>query len=1016
MRYLLLTFGLLFTGVSCSGEPAETSTIPAARAALTAGDIAEARKLVATISADDPDWGEAQLLLAEIAMSLEGIEGALVYLQAVPRDGSEVSLTSALAAAEIENSTGQLSRAIESYDYLLQHQPKFHEARTELAFLYALTGQRWEADLHLVQLVRLPTCGFKELVLLTDYERRDPFIHDTLLACEAKHPGDPAVRLGLAMEAVEDSDLEEAHRQVLIAVEADPHLGAAQALLGELLLNDGARDEELQVWNAALPESVQDHPGVWYVRGQWARLNGENEIAARCLWECARQLPNSYRAVYQLSLVMNDVQPDVGQELSQRAEQIYEMRQKLSEYLNSGFGNEPALQRVVELLLESGREWEAYCWATEANRRFPSAEWVEPVLQSLSDYPGTDAPRLLDSHNIVARHDLSGYPSHEHMLRDNSATTQADNAGNPATVRFVEQAADLGLDFVYHQGRMAGMVGVRMQESTGGGVGVLDFDLDGLPDLFFTQGEDWLASADAPSPSDQYQDTMFRNRGATFSNVTELARIPIEGGFGQGCSAGDFNNDGFVDVYVANAGVNQLLINLGDGTYHDATAELNLVTSTWTTSCLIADLNADGFPDLFDVNYVEGDQAFRVVCNEHDCSPEDFSSSVDHLYLSAGDGGMRFVDLTDVETGSDGGAGLGIVAFRVCDPSANDIAAGSQAAAAAPSLIVPDANRLCLFIGNDHQPNYFLVNAPSSNEGNLELDDVGYVSGLAVNFKGEPNACMGIASGDANRDGLLDLYVTNYKDEANNMYLQSAGGYFTDAIAATGLLAAGLPYVGWGTQFIDADNNGWLDLVATNGHVGDFEKPDVEYHMPTQFFYNIGGGEFTEVAPESVGPYFAEKRLGRSLATLDWNRDGLNDFVVSNIASPATLLTNETSDAGNFVSLRLHAVSTARDAIGSLVTLITPSGITHQQLTAGDGYQATNERVLRFGIGKETRIDYFVIEWPNGTQQTLAAPPINTVIDIVEGRSQATVWTGNVPAAWDMSADSAEPPSAALQQ
>jgi hypothetical protein len=307
------------------------------------------------------------------------------------------------------------------------------------------------------------------------------------------------------------------------------------------------------------------------------------------------------------------------------------------------------------------------------------------------------------------------------------------------------------------------------------------------------------------------------------------------------------------------------------------------------------------------------------------------------------------------------------------------------------------------------------VNAADAGADNLALRDVGYLSGLAVNNEGEANACMGVAAGDANGDGLLDLFVTNYKNEANNMFVQSDGGYFTDVIAGAGMRTSGFSYVKWGTQFLDADNDGRLDLAVTNGHVGDFEEPDVEYKMPSQFFYNAGNGEFRETS-DSAGPFFAEKRFGRSLATLDWNRDGRTDFAVSSIAAPASLLTNTTEEAGNFLALRLHAVTTARDAIGSLVTLVTPSGTIHQQLTAGDGYQATNERVLRFGLGGETQIDEILIEWPGGETQTLTAPSINTLIEVVEARSQATVWNGFVPSGWDSQSGSANSPPAALQQ
>jgi hypothetical protein len=525
---------------------------------------------------------------------------------------------------------------------------------------------------------------------------------------------------------------------------------------------------------------------------------------------------------------------------------------------------------------------------------------------------------------------------------------------------------------------MPGQTGVRMLESTGGGVGVIDFDRDGFPDLFLTQGEDWKLNSEVPSPSDQYRDRLLRNQGDSFQDVTMLSGMPMEGGFGQGCCAGDFNNDGFADLYVANIGANQLLINNGDGTFTDHTALAGLTGEAWTSSCLIADLDNDGNPDLFDVNYVEGKRLFSMVCNEHTCSPQHYTSAQDHLHLANGEGTVRFIDRSKTQIG---GPGLGLVAFRVEDESGQN------------------GQGLSLFIANDQQPNFFLRNRSGERQGSLLFEDTAFLSGLAVNHEGRKTACRGVASGDANGDGLLDLFVTNYKHEANNLYLQGAGGLFVDGIGGTGLQHPGIPYVGWGTQFLDADNDGDLDLVVANGHVGEFETEGVEYKMPTQLFANQGPARFDLVPAQTAGEFFGKKVLGRSLATLDWNRDGRMDFVLSSIAAPVALLTNHTEDAGNFVSVRLSAVSTARDAIGSFVSIQTDTRLSRKQLTAGDGFQASNERLLTFGIGSDTSVRKLTIEWPSGLRQELPDLPANATINVVEGSAEPTLWRKAAPLA-----------------
>lgn len=982
------TFGLcclsLLAALGCASKDSDPPKIVAAQAALAQGDLTTVQRLVSEIPQTDSSWGEGQMILGAVAQRAGDAQAALTHYQAIPQDGAAVSLAAALAAAKAERSLGRLHSAIRSYAYVLKHRPHDLQAQGEIASLYAVTGQRRLADQHLSELIKTTTLDLKQRVLLTDFDRIDPKAFQFLRQCEEQSPDDPAVNLGLAMGDIAEGKLKSARRRLEAAVQADPELSAAQGLLGELLLDEG--EAELQQWHDQLPSSIHDDAEIWYVRGMWAQRRGEAEIAARCLWEAARRIPTSHRAMHQLALATAELDPTISQAFSQRALAMYELRQHLSKALNTQGRDEAAMKQVITLLLESGRDWEARSWTVFVQGLYPESAWVGRALDQASI--DSDAPRIRDSKNVLLRYDLSHYAGFPQPRSQSSTIAEgAADATRGSRIQFVDQAAQLGLDFVYHQGQIAGKAGVRMQESTGGGVGVLDYDGDDLPDLFFTQGEDWHHDSDAPSPTAKYQDRLYRNSGTDFRDVTLEAGVPIEGGFGQGCSAGDFNNDGFADLYVANIGVNQLLINNGDGTFADVTKQLNLSASAWTTSCLIADLNDDGNPDLFDVNYLEGELLYRKICDEQSCTPQSFRFAKDQLYLSQGDGTIHPFEISGEERW---GAGLGMVAFRLAG-SRSETTTSSVAATGntegAPHFA--DAERLCVFIANDHEPNFLLVNTPAENSDNLALTDFAFARGLAVNKDGKPTACMGVASGDLNGDGQLDLFVTNYKNEANSLYLQGLHGYFSDAIAGSGLMAPGFPYVGWGTQCLDADNDGWLDLIVANGHVGDFRKEGLECYMPTQFFRNTGRGQFDELSPDQLGPYFEQKLLGRSVATLDWNRDGLTDVIHSPIAAQAALLTNRTADAGRCFAVRLHAVSTARDAIGTFVTITTDAGEIRQQLTAGDGYQATNERVLRFGLGRNSVVHKVVIEWPGGVSQIIVAVPANTLLVVVEGRPPA---------------------------
>ena len=327
-------------------------------------------------------------------------------------------------------------------------------------------------------------------------------------------------------------------------------------------------------------------------------------------------------------------------------------------------------------------------------------------------------------------------------------------------------------------------------------------------------------------------------------------------------------------MYVANIGANQLLMNNGDGTFSDRTPAAVLTLLAWTTSCAMADLDGDGHPDLYDVNYVEGPQLFRMICNEHDCSPQAYQESRDDAWFSLGDGRLRLVE---PDTGGRYGGGLGVVVFRA---DRHEPAAAVAAPESGRSLPLTPERYLSLFVANDQDPNEYLKVRIASDSQAATLVDDAFLAGLALDYNGNTSACMGVAAGDLTGTAGSS-FVTNYSDDANSLFLQEANGLFHDGIGSAGLLQPGLPYIGWGTQCLDADNDGDLDLVVANGHVGEFSRPGLQIRMPTQVFYNLGGGRFREGPPQECGEFVHRLRMGRSLATLDWNRDGRSDLVLA---------------------------------------------------------------------------------------------------------------------------------------
>ena len=253
----------------------------------------------------------------------------------------------------------------------------------------------------------------------------------------------------------------------------------------------------------------------------------------------------------------------------------------------------------------------------------------------------------------------------------------------------------------------------------------------------------------------------------------------------------------------------------------------------------------------------------------------------------------------------------------------------------------------------------------------MRLEDEAFIRGVAYNQDGLAMASMGIAADDIDGDGRLDFYVTTFKDESSMLFLQDSPGLFVDSATTAGFRSATMPFVGWGTQCLDSDRDGFPDIVGVNGHIDDYRDEGGEFHMRPQFF-----------------------RLGRGLSRLDWNRDGLMDFAVSNVGHRASLVMNVTQGAGHFINVRLTALQGGRDAIGSSIEVHTPDRTWKKQLVAGDGYMASNERLVQFGLGDATTVHKLIVHWPSGTTSTLRDLPADMTIELIESTPHGILRSG----------------------
>jgi tetratricopeptide (TPR) repeat protein len=936
--------------------------LAAATRALRAGRFAEAEDTARKIFAA-PRVASAALLVAGEAASRQGhCERALEYYFQLPQDGSDEALVGLVAAAEMQRELCLLDDAEVSFHAVLRHDPHHVLAHRRLAFLMGVEGRRWESVPHLLEVVQWGNATVGELLLLGNSER--PASDLALLEkCRAASPGAPLPILGLAQVALAEGRAADAEGLLRQALAKSPSLIDAHVRLG-MTLSERGDFAALASWEERLPQAAENHPQTWVVRGTWASERGETRGAVRCYLEAVRIDANHRMANYQTGQLLRTLgQTTQAAGFLERARKLQALADLLDR-LESQRQNTDLMQEAAEHLEELGRLWEACAWARTALDLGPPSEASRSLLARLVTRLHPGLPRTLSTDNPLAAVDVAAYELPRRPRPGAVSSRKFAAVDEGSGVRFEESAAAAGIDFEFFNSADPATEGMRMFESFGGGVAVIDFDGDAWPDLYFTQGCRWPPD----ETQHEHRDRIYRNLGdGRFADTTAEAGLG-DNRFSPGATVADFDNDGFPDLYVANIGLNRLCHNNGDGTFADVTQAANISGSRWTTSCVMADWNGDGLPDVYDVTYLTGENVYRLICQKEGksraCDPGAFDAERDQMYLNLGDG--RFENVTG-ETGIDvpNGKGLGVVAADF-----------------------DGSGRINLFVANDGVPNFYFINRTSEPGARPRFTEEALLCGLAFDQDGRAKAGMGVAAGDADGNGLLDLVVTNFYREGSTLYLQQAGQQFVDATRRAGLLEPSLHRLGFGIQFVDGDLDGRPDVIVTNGHVDDFSHLGTPYRMPPQYFRNVGDGRFAELKSAALGPYFEGKHLGRGMARVDWNRDGREDVVISHLDAPAALLTNRTPNVGHFLALQLRGVQSARDAIGAQVTLRAGNRTMTQQLTAGDGYQASNQRQLVFGLGSQTLIDEVHVRWPSGAAQTWHDLPVDAELLLIEGRSE----------------------------
>lgn len=501
-------------------------------------------------------------------------------------------------------------------------------------------------------------------------------------------------------------------------------------------------------------------------------------------------------------------------------------------------------------------------------------------------------------------------------------------------------------------------------ETMGSGVALFDYDNDGRLDIFLVNGApltDPTAKGKIPQKTGpEYWNRLFHQKAdGTFEDVTEKAGLQGTG-YGMGVAAGDYDNDGYEDLYVTAYGGNKLYHNNGDGTFTDVTAAAGVGGNGWSTSAAWVDLDGDGLLDLVVLRYLQWDFE-DIYCGEHKegyrsyCHPDTFSGIAPLVYHNDGNG--HFSEVAQKIGMGKAGKGLGL-ALADYDHD----------------------GKVDLFVANDSMMEFLY-----HNKGNMQFEEVALASQVAVDGDGRTYAGMGVDFSDYNNDGWADLIVTDLANQRYALYQNNRDGSFTYASLSSGLGRITMLHTGWGASFLDYDNDGWKDLLIAQGHDIDtieLNFPNLRYREPMLLARNTGH-EFVDVSADS-GEVFHQAWVGRGLAVGDIDNDGRMDAVVTTNDGPAYILHNETPTDNHWLTLNLVGHKSNRDGVGAEVRVVTPVGSQFVTVSTAGGYLSSSDKRAHFGLGREATAQTIEIRWPSGVVQTLKDVRADQILKVEE--------------------------------
>ncbi len=917
------------------------------------GDFPAAITAFQAVVLADPNDAEALFRLGNAHAATGDLSTAVEVMSAIPSDHPQAGIPALGQTADWFIKLKRYAEAECNYKLIVKTVPQADRARRQLALILNRQGRRHEAATHIRELCRRGNVRQDELHALASLG--DAMYDDPMQVAKRNTPAyTPIGASGAARKLYMDADYVEAAK----LIEQEVNEGTAQpstvALYGRCVA-EAQDDKRFAIWLTKVDSETKKFAEYWSAIGAHLILKRNYEQAVRALLESLDRDPTDLRSIARLETTLKSLGKTAESEKwGQRWRQARDLIRANNRVAETSPANPDAVADLSRQLRLANRNIESLMWKSIEGqlRRIPPQQLAVlnqqrlQLIQSRQEFP-SQSTRLCDM-----KPEAFAMPATLEKLATKSAPDHVAPVTKPSKARFSNVAADVGLTHRYAIGIQQQTDGFTIYQVAGGGVAALDFDQDGHVDLAFAQG-----GADPPEYESDRGNELFRNVDNQLLPVSNVATA-TDFRYTLGITVGDWNQDGFPDLFYGNIGYSTLLINQGDGTFAQSRLHDQDDKTRMPSSLAVADVNGDQLPDFVQVNYVHDKNLSKRPRRDKNGEvlqsllPNDYQGGVDQVFLNDGRGGTIGKEISDTAH-----TGLGLVIADLNGQPGNEI-----------------------FIGNDVKPNSLWQYSDD------EWQDTATLVGCAYGFSGAATASMGIATGDFDGNGLIDLHVTNFQEENVSLYVNE-NYTFQDRNRQFQLAKPSQNVLGFGTQAIDYNNDSRLDLVVTNGHVENAIATNAPFRQPAQMFANLGD-KFQQIDVVDDSGYWMASHLGRALARLDFNRDGRSDFVVTHLNETSALMLNSTETDNHWLQLRLIGKKCERDAIGARVRILIDGRWHTNWITAGDGYLASNERIVSFGLGDSGTIEQLEIHWPDDSESSFENVPADQRLLIIQSHKQ----------------------------